>query len=275
MSLIRNDGLQVNRRTFFDEANFSRETERIFRNSWQFVAHESEISQPGDYITRYLGLDPVIVVRSEKAGVRVLHNSCRHRGTELCAADIGNTSHFRCSYHGWTYANSGELRGVPRKPELYGNAFDRSQLGLKQAKVEIFCGLIFATWDEAQVPLQEALGEMAWYIESVLGRAEMEVMGPPTRILGNFNWKSGAENWSGGEGYHVQTTHKIVMDLGVAVNPEPLFAQAAERGAGQPVPDPSMEKTQVCQFATSKGHTGLALRAPVKFDRPVFLGYES
>jgi len=38
--------------------------ERIFHRGWVFVGHASEIPRPGDYVTRTLGREPVIMVRA-------------------------------------------------------------------------------------------------------------------------------------------------------------------------------------------------------------------
>ena len=41
------------------------ERERLFSRSWQFLAHESEIPNPGDYVMRRILDDSFIVVRDE------------------------------------------------------------------------------------------------------------------------------------------------------------------------------------------------------------------
>ena len=86
----------VSRRAYWDPDVFRAEHERIFKKAWLFLAHESEIPEPGDYVLRRLGVDPVIVCRNENGEIRVLANTCRHRGVALCRADRGNASHFRC-----------------------------------------------------------------------------------------------------------------------------------------------------------------------------------
>ena len=79
------------------------------------MCHETQIPEPGDYFISYIGEDQVIVVRGEDRQVRVLLNSCRHRGNALCRAELGNTKTFVCSYHGWTYGLDGKLIGIPGK----------------------------------------------------------------------------------------------------------------------------------------------------------------
>lgn len=85
------------------------ELNRIFTRVWVYVGHESEVPDKGDYCLRYIGEDRFIFVRDENGELRVIFDSCRHRGAQVCRADKGNASHFRCPYHGWTYKNTGRL----------------------------------------------------------------------------------------------------------------------------------------------------------------------
>src|SRR5688500_12889663 len=98
---------------YSDPLVFERERESLFSRTWQFLAHESEIPAPGDYVVRRILDDSFIVARGADAQVRVLLNVCRHRGMQVCRAEAGHTSMFRCPYHAWTYANDGRLIGVP------------------------------------------------------------------------------------------------------------------------------------------------------------------
>ena len=272
MASTPTNGAWVYRKAFFSPEVFAEERERIFRHTWQFVAHETEIPSPGDYVQRKLGTDSVIVTRSEKDGIKVMLNSCRHRGAQLCMADQGNTSHYRCSYHGWTYSNSGELRGVPQKPVLYDNKIDRSTRGLVQARVETFYGLIFANWDDTAPSLEDYLGDMKWHMKLLFDR-DLEVLGAPTRLLGHHNWKSGAENWTA-DGYHGDITHKTLIDMGVVLTPEVLVPHLMSQGTGMPVPDESMGELASFNFTTDHGHSGLVIRLPMKFERTPIIGYE-
>src|SRR5918995_5414058 len=81
---------------FNDEAVFRAELEKIFTTCWVFVAHESEIPKAGDFVQRRIGLDPVVVTRDGKGGINVLSNYCRHRGSQVCQTDAGNSRFFKC-----------------------------------------------------------------------------------------------------------------------------------------------------------------------------------
>lgn len=219
---VRPDRGEIPAFIFADPEIHRLEQERIFARCWLFVAHESEIPSPGDYVTRFMGEQPVIVARGEDGSVRVLLNSCRHRGMRICRADLGNTSHFRCPYHGFTYKNTGELIGVPFEKELYGDTFVKQRMGLVQARVEAHAGLLFATWDDRAVPLAEYLGPMAWYLDLLAGRAEMEVLGPPHRYELATNWKLPAENFAS-DAYHTLHTHASIAEIGMI--PTPTWAK--------------------------------------------------
>ena len=194
---------------------YEREKRNVFGRCWVFLAHESEIPAKGDYVLRKIGEDNFVVVRDEEGGINVLFDACRHRGVQICRADSGNTSHFRCPYHGWTYDTKGNLIGAP----LWKNAFggmDKSLNGLAgAAKVGSKHGLIFATLDPSAPSLDDYLGGMGWYLDLVFGLNEygVEVLGAPQRFVIDANWKSGADNFSGDD-YHLGTLHKSVWEIG-------------------------------------------------------------
>jgi benzoate/toluate 1,2-dioxygenase alpha subunit len=140
----------VHSNVYTDPDIFQQELHDIFENGWVYVAHESEIAIPGDYVTRRIGTQPVIVTRGPKHEVNVLLNVCRHRANAICREQMGNSFNFRCPYHSWTYANTGELLGVAdrtRYPKGFGDGLDL----LKAAKVGSYQGLIFASLN-ANVP---------------------------------------------------------------------------------------------------------------------------
>jgi len=207
---------QISRAYYRDEHIFEEELHRVFGKNWIFVGHESEVPAPGDYVTRHLGGDPVILSRTQDEGIRVMLNSCTHRGTQVCKVAYGNTTTFRCGYHGWVFGNDGRLKGVPGRRALYGPGFDLSKLGLRTARVETLHGFVFATWDEEGPSLHEYLGDFRWYLDALLDffPGGMEVHGGVHRVQVRGNWKIHAENFSG-DGYHLKVAHHTMFELGV------------------------------------------------------------
>ncbi len=66
-TLVQDDRIHAS--LYTDPQVFNDEMERIFHRGWVFVGHESEIPRPGDYITRHLGAEPVIMVRGPEGSV--------------------------------------------------------------------------------------------------------------------------------------------------------------------------------------------------------------
>ena len=204
-----------------------REKTRLFSKTWVFVAHETELPDPGDYVVRYISDDSFIVIRDENSETRVLLNSCRHHGNILCRAEAGNTSHFRCSYHGWTYNNRGDLVGVPALAESYGDTLDKSRWCLvPPPKVETYNGLIFACTDPEAPSLLDHLDDLRWYLDIMTRRSEagLRVVGPPQRWIVDCNWKLGADNFVG-DAYHTLMTHRSMVEVGL-LPPDPKVASA-------------------------------------------------
>src|SRR5829696_3456475 len=112
---------------YVDPDVYADELERIFTRGWVFVGHESEVPEPGDWVTRRLGREPVIMVRDRSRRVNVLANRCAHRGTTLCWEPCGKASSFQCTYHAWTFGLDGQLKGVPYPGGFHG---DKAGLGL-------------------------------------------------------------------------------------------------------------------------------------------------
>ncbi|MBM3678323.1 MAG: Rieske 2Fe-2S domain-containing protein [Actinobacteria bacterium] len=199
----------------YNDAELHRlELERIFARAWVFIGHESEIPSPGDYRLRYIGEDPFIFIRDESGKVRCLFDACTHRGAQICRAEKGNASHFRCPYHGWTFQNDGRLVGLPAAKMAY-EGMDRECFNLHQApRVESRHGLVFASLEPNGPSLEEYLGDFAWYFDLHFALGTPRVVGEPHRWHMDVNWKIGGENFSGDD-YHTLTLHKSMWDLGI------------------------------------------------------------
>ncbi|HEY9264664.1 MAG TPA: Rieske 2Fe-2S domain-containing protein, partial [Mycobacterium sp.] len=56
---------RANRRIFTDEEIFELEMKHIFEGDWIYLAHESQVPNPGDYFTTYIGRQPVVITRDK------------------------------------------------------------------------------------------------------------------------------------------------------------------------------------------------------------------
>jgi phenylpropionate dioxygenase-like ring-hydroxylating dioxygenase large terminal subunit len=213
-------------KVYNEPAIFELEAKKIFTKTWIFLAHESEIPWPGDYVLRRVINDSFIVTRDEDGQIHVLFNMCKHRGMQLCRSDAGNASHFRCPYHGYTFSNTGKLQGVPFEKEAYGpEGLDKDEYSMTAApKMEIYKGLIFVSLNPDVPPLEEYIGDMGWYLDFYLEKspAGLEVIGAPQRWVMPADWKLAAENFIG-DGYHTQSTHMSTIKAGIMRVKSPAY----------------------------------------------------
>ena len=94
------DGLfRVNRQAFLSQEILALERQRIFERCWIYAGHETEVPNSGDFCSRRVAGRPVILVRGEDGVVRVLLNTCTHRGAFVCREHTGNARTFQCPYH--------------------------------------------------------------------------------------------------------------------------------------------------------------------------------
>jgi phenylpropionate dioxygenase-like ring-hydroxylating dioxygenase large terminal subunit len=208
----------ISREIFVDEDVYRLEQERIFCTQWLFIGHASQVPQAGDYFASRMGEESVIMVRGKDGEIRVLLNSCRHRGMKVCRYDEGNTPIFTCPYHGWSYSHSGELIGVPRFKDAYHGELDRSQYGMLEARACNHRGMIWATWNATGPDFYEFMGDMLQFHDSMLepadgGDGEVEVLPGVQKWIVPCNWKFPCEN-NIGDLYH-GVSHVSVEMVGI------------------------------------------------------------
>lgn len=98
------------------------------------VAHESEVPEPGSFVTVDVNGAPLLVVRQDDGSVAVLSNVCRHRGAQVETRDSGRRKMFSCPYHRWCYSRDGGIRSMPFDDGFSGvDRVDRSLLAFPSA----------------------------------------------------------------------------------------------------------------------------------------------
>ena len=213
MTQLITDDWRIHGSVYTSRDLFEVEQQRVFHGPWLYLAHVSEIAHPGDYKTTYAGVQPVIVARGSDDGViRVFLNRCRHRGSAVCRNEAGNANYFRCPYHGWTYRNSGELRGI-----TYDDGYDeldRSSLGLVALpRVDTYAGFVFASFAQDGPSLEEYLGNAGPYLDIVSeqGATGIRLSAGAHRLQYRGNWKLQIENTI--DNYHFGFVHKSFLEV--------------------------------------------------------------
>ena len=196
-ALVRPD--HVHRRAYADPQIFAMEQERIFGRLWIYVAHESQLKKPGDFIRTRLSKYEVLVTRHNDGQIHVLHNRCPHRGARLCMVDSGTSRTFSCPYHAWVFRPDGSLSSVPH-PKSYPANFsitDPQNHMQRVANVQSYRGFVFANLSDNPPPLLEHLGPMTDVIDNLVDRApdgEVEIADSSFSLEYSGNWKLHLEN---------------------------------------------------------------------------------
>jgi choline monooxygenase len=181
---------------------YVRERVSIFRRSWLFLAHESQLSKPGDVVALTIAGFPLLAVRDEKGEVRGFHNVCRHRAGPLAEEGESNCgARLTCRYHGWAYALDGRL--ALARDFGQANDFDPRGYGLFPLRCEIWRGMVFVNLNKDCEPLAKSVASL----DAKLRNMELEGLRIAHRSSHDLkcNWKTYVENYL--EGYHVPVVH--------------------------------------------------------------------
>ena len=196
-ALIRPD--HVHRRAYADPEIFELEQERIFGRLWIYIAHESQLKKPGDFVRTPLGRYEVLVTRHHDGQIYVLHNRCPHRGARLCMVEGGSSRAFSCPYHAWVFRPDGSLASVPH-PKSYPANFDIADPQNHMQRVgniQSYRGFVFANLSDNPSPLLDHLGSMTEVIDNLTDRApegEVEISDSSFSLEYRGNWKLHLEN---------------------------------------------------------------------------------
>ena len=203
------DQWMVDNRVYTDQRTFDLERERIFLKVWNFTCHESEIPEPGDYLTTVVAGQPVLICRNAGGTVRAFFNTCRHRAAKVALDPHGNARAFTCLYHLWSYDLDGRLTSVPEVDAYRTNAcpsgLSLGELGLVAVRAEVMHRSVFLCFDTDAPSLADYLGDFADCLRWPLGDPDVKTEVVWTKVL-RANWKMQPENSR--DGYHAALLHK-------------------------------------------------------------------
>ncbi|MFF0105679.1 aromatic ring-hydroxylating oxygenase subunit alpha [Streptomyces hirsutus] len=209
--LIKPD--KVHGSLYTDQQIFGEELRKIWYRTWVFVGHESEVPNPNDYVRKKLGPQDVIMTRDAEGGIHLLLNRCAHRGNQVCDDNKGNSSSFRCPYHGWTFRNTGELLGYPYHKGYGGKGKIESGMG-SVPRVDSYGGFVFGSFAADGPSLVEHLGAAAGEIDRLVRLSpenRVELTAGWLQHRTKANWKLLAENET--DGYHPQFVHGSIFGV--------------------------------------------------------------
>ncbi|NWD66912.1 aromatic ring-hydroxylating dioxygenase subunit alpha [Pseudomonas gingeri] len=198
---------------YTDQAIFEAELEKIWYRGWVYVGHESEIPEANDFVMKSIGPQPVIMTRDRDGNIHLLLNRCAHRGNQVCLSEKGNARTFTCPYHGWTFANTGQLRGFPFPTGYEG--VDREDLGLgRVSRTESYEGFVFGSFANEGPSLLEHLGAAKEAIDRLVRNSptgQIEISAGFLKHKAKANWKLLLENET--DGYHPQFVHASIFSV--------------------------------------------------------------
>ena len=199
----RRRGFSLPQAFYVDDELFEADLEAVFGTDWIFACNGCEIPKPGDYLTLEIGRNSVIVLRSRDGEVRAFHNTCRHRGSRICLTEKGRASRLVCPYHQWVYELDGRLLNARQMPE----GFDKSGYGLKPARVEVVCGLVYVSIGDDPPSLARYRDAVTPYIAP--HRPDRTKVAFEMTIIEEANWKLVIEN--NRECYHCAANHPELL----------------------------------------------------------------
>ncbi|MCP3723947.1 aromatic ring-hydroxylating dioxygenase subunit alpha [Paraburkholderia sp. CNPSo 3272] len=219
-ALVQED--RVHRDVYLSEELFRLEQERLFQRSWNYVGHESQVPEPGDYYTTEIAGQPLILVRQPDHSLRVLMNRCAHKGARLVCQVQGNTGRvFRCPYHAWAYKTDGALLAVPLKSgyEHTRMAACESGAGLVAPRMAVYRGFVFTCLSADGPEFADYLGPVLTVLDSLADRSpagQLQIAGGCLRSVMRCNWKMYLENVN--DSVHPVSTHESVSATARAVH---------------------------------------------------------
>ena len=234
-ALVRPGASEVHRDVFTSQAVFEQEMKTVFRNTWVYVGHDSQVPNKGDFTTTTIGNQPVIMVHHTDGEIQVLYNRCPHKGVQLVNEPSGNTGKFfRCPYHAWSFKTDGSPLGIPFEQGYEDTGFDKScakegMCGI--SNVKNYRGWVFARLSNEGESFEDFFSGSLSSIDNMIDRSpegKLEVVGSPLRYLHHCNWKMLVDN-------QTDTCHPMIAHESSAGTVKELWQSAAGEDTEKPM----------------------------------------
>ncbi|MDE2384349.1 MAG: aromatic ring-hydroxylating dioxygenase subunit alpha [Alphaproteobacteria bacterium] len=233
----RSPGHSLEQPFYTSDEVYNYDLQNIFYKEWLYCIPACQLKKAGSFVTIKVGAYNVIIVRGNDGEVRAFHNSCRHRGSEVCKAREGQAAKLVCSYHQWTYDFDGKLVWA----NSMGPGFEARQHGLRPVHLRNLAGLVYICLAD-KPPDFEAFAKAAQPYLAVHDLSDAKVAHSST-IIEKGNWKLVWEN--NRECYHCAGNHPalcrsfsldpevagVVTDAGVSPNLQAHFDACEAAGA--------------------------------------------
>jgi Rieske 2Fe-2S family protein len=182
-----------------DPEAFEFDLEAIFARSWIMIGFDLELPRPGTWMSTTIAQWPILITRDRKGDLHGFHNTCRHRGSQICPPGKGAAARLVCPYHRWTYELSGELAHAARMPD----SFDPACHGLAPISVESVGGVLYACISESPPDIAAFRREF----EPLLAPHNLAdaKLAFESQLVEKANWKLAMENAR--ECYHCPGAH--------------------------------------------------------------------
>jgi glycine betaine catabolism A len=171
----------------------------IYANSWLMIGMDCELPKSGSFISMMVGKWPVLITRDRGGDIRAFHNSCRHRGSMICAVGSGTAPKLVCPYHRWTYDLDGSLFAAGRMPD----DFDKGEHGLKPVALKNVGGALFICLSNTPPAFDEFETKLIAY--AAPHHFKDAKLAHQSVLVEDANWKLVMENAR--ECYHCATGH--------------------------------------------------------------------
>ena len=162
------------------------EKETIFFRSWLFAGHISELSEAGDYITRQIFDQSVLIIKGTDGEIRAFYNVCSHRAHELLSGS-GQTDRIQCPYHAWSYHINGAVKTIPGSDQM---DLEKGEFCLKSVRSEIFGSMVFINLDEGSESLASLSPQVPGEITSYFPDLDNVTLLSSSEHVSKSNWNA-------------------------------------------------------------------------------------